>query len=63
MKDKILNQFKEHQKLYESFGEKCKNTIQDLLKEKSLQIHSINHRIKAFESLENKIGSSMRFLS
>jgi len=55
MKEKILDQYDIEKSLYESFNEKVKVMLAELLEAHAIDIHNISGRVKERNSLEKKI--------
>ena len=53
--DKILSEYEEKKTLYLKFGVYIEDLLTELLSLNNLKIHTVNHRIKASNSLKKKI--------
>jgi len=51
----ILKDFENHRPVYEAFTEKIETLLFELLKEASIDIHSVTSRVKNLDSLEDKL--------
>jgi len=51
----VTNHYKTHKELYETLGNRVCLFLSDLIGAKEIKIHSINHRVKAQESLISKM--------
>ncbi len=57
---KILQEYEQQCALYSDFTEKIEKLIRDLIKEKSIKIHSIPSRLKNSDSLKKKLDRKER---
>ncbi|RKR05860.1 ppGpp synthetase/RelA/SpoT-type nucleotidyltransferase [Flavobacterium sp. 90] len=55
MNEELIELFKVNREIYESFRKRIVNLLEDLIMHADINIHQINSRTKAFDSISNKI--------
>jgi len=63
MKETILNDYKENKQTLDSFKDKVKTLLQELLNQAAIPVHQISSRTKDLNSLSKKIGKEDKYKS